>query len=66
MIEIIPAIDIINSGTRKEELLLSEDVLKKAYLLRKNMDSENSTEELIKLLKQTKSNEEFFNSPIFS
>ncbi|MBT3260622.1 transcription termination factor Rho [bacterium] len=61
-----PAIDIINSGTRKEELLLSEDVLKKAYLLRKNMDSENSTEELIKLLKQTKSNEEFFNSPIFS
>ncbi len=63
---IFPAIDIINSGTRKEELLIPEDILKKAYLLRKNMDSESSTEELIKLLKQTKSNEEFLNSPIFS
>jgi transcription termination factor Rho len=63
---IFPSIDIINSGTRKEELLIPEDILKKAYLLRKNMDSEASTEELIKLLKQTKSNEEFLNSPIFS
>ncbi|NBV41254.1 transcription termination factor Rho [bacterium] len=63
---IFPAIDIINSGTRKEELLLSEDVLKKAYLLRKNIDSESATEELIKILRQTKSNEEFLNSGIFS
>lgn len=63
---IFPAIDIINSGTRKEELLLSESILKKAYLLRKNLDNESSTEELIKLLKQSKSNEEFLNSPIFN
>jgi transcription termination factor Rho len=63
---IFPAIDIINSGTRKEELLLSEDVLKKSYLLRKNIDSDSASEELIKILKQTKSNEEFLNSPIFS
>jgi transcription termination factor Rho len=63
---IYPAIDIISSGTRKEELLLSADTLKKAYLLRKNIDSESATDELIKLLKQTKSNEEFFNSGIFS
>lgn len=62
---IFPAIDIINSGTRKEELLLSEDILKKAYLLRRNLDNDNSVEELIKLLKQSKSNEEFLNSPIF-
>ncbi|MBT6121682.1 transcription termination factor Rho [bacterium] len=62
---IYPAIDIINSGTRKEELLLSADTLKKAYLLRKNIDSDSSTEELIKLLKHSKSNEEFLNSPIF-
>lgn len=62
---IFPAIDIVNSGTRKEELLISEDTLKKAYLLRKNIDSESATEELMKLLKQTKSNEEFLSSPIF-
>lgn len=63
---IFPAIDIVNSGTRKEELLIPELTLKKTYLLRKNIDSESSTEELIKLLRQTKSNEEFLNSPIFS
>lgn len=62
---IFPAMDIINSGTRKEELLLDEHTLKKSYVLRKNIDSENATEELIRLLKQTKSNEEFLNSPIF-
>ena len=63
---IFPAIDIVNSGTRKEELLLPEDVLKKAYLLRKNIDSDSATEELIRLLKQTKTNQEFFDSGIFS
>jgi transcription termination factor Rho len=63
---IFPAINIIDSGTRKEELLLDEDTLKKAYLLRKNMDSESAVEELIRLLRQTKSNEEFLNSPIFA
>lgn len=63
---IFPAIDIVNSGTRKEELLIPEEILKKAYLLRKNIDSESSTEELIKLLRHTKSNEEFLNSAIFA
>ena len=63
---VYPAIDIINSGTRKEELLIPDDVLKKTYLLRKNIDSESATEEMIRLLGQTKSNEEFLNSPIFS
>ncbi len=63
---IFPAIDIINSGTRKEELLLPDEVIKKAYLLRKNIDSDSATEELIKILKQTKSNEEFLNSGIFA
>lgn len=62
---IFPAIDILNSGTRKEELLLPDDVLKKTYLLRKNIDSESSTEELIKLLSQSLSNKEFLDSPIF-
>jgi transcription termination factor Rho len=63
---IFPAFDIINSGTRKEEMLLSPDVLKKSYLLRKNLDGENSMEELIKLLKQSESNSEFLASPIFN
>ena len=62
---IFPAIDILNSGTRKEELLLSESVLKKSFLLRKNLDGENSMEELIKLLQQSQSNDDFLNSPIF-
>ena len=62
---IFPSIDILNSGTRKEELLLNEHVLKKSFLLRKNLDGENSMEELIKLLQQSKSNDEFLNSPIF-
>ncbi len=62
---IFPAIDVLNSGTRKEELLISEAHLKKSYLLRKNIDSESSAEELIKLLMQTNSNKEFFDSPIF-
>jgi transcription termination factor Rho len=62
---IFPAIDILNSGTRKEEILLDEKTLKKSYMLRKNLDGENSMEELIKLLKQSDSNEEFLNSPIF-
>ena len=62
---IFPSIDIINSGTRKEELLMSADALKKTYLLRKNIDSDSSAEELIKLLSQAKTNDEFLSSPIF-
>lgn len=63
---IYPAIDVINSGTRKEELLISEEHLRKIYKLRKNIDSDSAIEELIKLLKQTDTNEEFLSSPLFS
>jgi transcription termination factor Rho len=63
---IYPAIDIISSGTRKEELLLPEDHLKKIFTLRRNIDSDSAIDELIKLLKQTESNEDFLNSPIFN
>ena len=62
---VFPAIDILNSGTRKEEILLSENTLKKSFLLRKNLDGDNSMEELIKLLQQSQSNQDFLNSPIF-
>jgi transcription termination factor Rho len=63
---IFPAIDVVASGTRKEELMLPEEDLKKIYMLRKNIDSDSAVEELIRLLKQTQSNEEFLNSGIFS
>ena len=62
---IFPAIDVVASGTRKEDLLLSEDQLKKVYMLRRNMSGDSATEELVKLLKNSKTNEEFFNSAIF-
>jgi transcription termination factor Rho len=62
---IYPAIDIVSSGTRKEELLLPDEDLRKIVILRKSIDNESSTEELVKLLKQTKTNNEFLNSGIF-
>lgn len=62
---IYPAIDVVSSGTRKEELLLDEETLKKTVLLRKSIDSDNATEELINLLSKTKNNQEFLNSGLF-
>ncbi|MFC1517688.1 transcription termination factor Rho [Candidatus Margulisiibacteriota bacterium] len=62
---IYPAIDIVSSGTRKEELLLEPEDLRKIVMLRKSIDNESSTEELIRLLRQTKTNHEFLNSGIF-
>jgi len=59
---VFPAIDINKSGTRKEELLLSEDELNTVFALRKAMSSMNTiemTEQLIDQIVTTKSNEEF-------
>jgi len=64
---IFPAIDIEHSGTRREELLLEEATLKKAWLLRRMaaMISANSNnyadamERLIDRMKKTKTNAEF-------
>lgn len=39
-----PAIDIFKSGTRKEELLLSEDVLRRVWILRRYLQDQTSTE----------------------
>lgn len=63
---IFPAMDIVASGTRKEELLIPPDELRKIYLLRKNIDNESATEELIRLIKHTRDNNEFLNSGIFT
>jgi transcription termination factor Rho len=60
---IYPAIDIKRSGTRREELLLDPEILQKVWILRKilhPMDEVSAAEFLIDRLKQTKTNEEFF------
>lgn len=62
---VYPAININKSGTRREELLTSEDELKKMWILRKlltSMDEVAAMEFLIDKMKETKTNEEFFNS----
>jgi transcription termination factor Rho len=62
---IFPAIDILKSGTRREDLLLSEDVLAKMWLLRKvisDMDAAEAMEMLLSRLNRTKSNAEFLST----
>ena len=62
---IYPAIDINRSGTRKEELLLEEDVLNRVWILRKllsPMNSIDSMEFLRGKMKGTKNNREFMDS----
>lgn len=62
---IFPAIDINKSGTRKEELLLKNDVLSKVFVLRKVLSPMSITESMELLsekMKQTKTNEEFLAS----
>lgn len=59
---IFPAIDINKSGTRKEELLLTEEELDMMYLLRRamaNLGTHEMTELIIERLRHTKNNEEF-------
>jgi transcription termination factor Rho len=60
---VFPAMDITRSGTRKEELLVPPDVLKKMYVLRRiliPMGTVDAIEFLIDKLKQTKNNADFF------
>jgi transcription termination factor Rho len=62
---VFPAIDIIKSGTRKEELLVKADALKKTYVLRRilnPMGTVDAVEFLLDKLRQTKSNSDFFDS----
>ena len=62
---VFPAMDILKSGTRKEELLVESKDLQKTYLLRRilnPMGTTDAVEFLISKLKQTKSNSEFFDS----
>jgi transcription termination factor Rho len=62
---IFPAMDILKSGTRKEELLVAKNDLQKTYVLRRILNPMGTTdaiEFLISKLKQTKSNSDFFES----
>ncbi|RMF09718.1 MAG: transcription termination factor Rho [Alphaproteobacteria bacterium] len=60
-----PAIDITKSGTRKEELLVDKGTLAKMWVLRRilmPMGAVDAIEFLLKKLKETKNNDDFFDS----
>ena len=62
---VFPAIDILKSGTRKEDLLVDKVDLQKTYVLRRILNPIGTTdaiEFLLSKLKQTKTNSEFFES----
>jgi transcription termination factor Rho len=62
---IFPAIDINRSGTRKEELLVSRDVLQRVWILRKLLSQLNPVEAMEFLqdkMQGTKANTEFLDS----
>jgi transcription termination factor Rho len=62
---VYPAINIRRSGTRREELLTSEDELQRMWILRKllhSMEDSAAIEFLLDKLKDTKTNDEFFMS----
>lgn len=58
---IYPAVDVVASGTRREDLLLSKDVLQKTWILRRylaDMNSVEAMEEMTKHMEHTQNNEE--------
>ncbi|WP_210528471.1 transcription termination factor Rho [Rubellimicrobium arenae] len=62
---VFPAMDILKSGTRKEDLLVEKADLAKTYVLRRILNPMGTTdaiEFLISKLKQTKTNSDFFDS----
>jgi transcription termination factor Rho len=62
---VYPSIDINRSGTRREDLLIDPDMLSKIWILRKllhPMDELAAMEFMLDKMKNTKTNDEFFNS----
>jgi transcription termination factor Rho len=62
---IFPAIELNRSGTRREELLLSETELNRVYLLRNflsDMPPDEAIEFLLNRMARTQSNKEFLDS----
>ena len=60
---VFPAIDVKRSGTRKEEILLEPHVLKAVWKVRNTMkgDGLETSEQMVKQLRETKSNKDFIN-----
>jgi len=64
-LRIFPAFDLLLSGTRREELLINEDILPAIHVLRKfisSMTNVEAMEILIDRIKKTKTNTEFLES----
>ena len=62
---VYPAINIRRSATRREELLMTEEELQRVWILRKllhDMDDIAAIEFILDKLKETKTNDDFFNS----
>ena len=62
---VFPAMDVTKSGTRKEELLVEPDILRKMYVLRRilnPMGTVDAMEFLMDKIRQTKTNSDFFDS----
>ncbi|MEJ0104259.1 MAG: transcription termination factor Rho [Bacteroidota bacterium] len=62
---VYPAIDLVSSSTRRDDLLLEREVLQRMNLLRvflSDMNTEEAMQELLKRMRGTKSNEEFLAS----
>ena len=62
---IYPAIDILKSGTRKDELITPKDQLQKTHVLRRilsPMGAQDAIEFLLEKLRQNKNNDEFYQS----
>ena len=62
---IYPAIDLVGSSTRRDDLLLDKEVLGRMNILRlflNDMNAEEAMNELLKRMRGTKSNEEFLMS----
>ena len=58
---IFPAIDILRSGTRKEELLMQKSYLDKVWAIRKTMsDAPDFADRFLRRIRGSKNNEEFF------
>jgi transcription termination factor Rho len=60
-----PAINVNKSGTRREELLIPQEILQKIWVLRKllyPMEDVEAMEFLLDKVKSTKNNDDFFNS----
>ncbi len=62
---VFPAIDVVASSTRRDDLLLEKDVLSRVYLLRNflaDMNTEEAMTEMLKRMRGTKDNSEFLAS----